>query len=165
MPELELNELLSGAIGALGALILTIVYSEIQTWRNRGRERQALLLLLDAEVSSHIKIYERLKAGWPRKSQETEPGNIELTTPRTQDWDDSRARLAQLICADHMRAIVIYYKMLRDIIASTSPEETKVERIEQLRVFADGLNKQAEAIRDKGKKYLKQLPDYDKADF
>ncbi len=64
-----------------------------------------------------------------------------------------------------MRAIVIYYKMLRDIIASTSPEETKVERIEQLRVFADGLNKQAEAIRDKGKKYLKQLPDYDKADF
>jgi hypothetical protein len=87
-------------------------------------------------------------------------GMIPLSVPRAEDWDRFKDRLAQLLDLDHWTELVTYYKLLKDVGTATSDEESEKRRPEVLLRMADLLIPQAAAIREKGKKQLRTLPDY-----
>ncbi len=60
--------------------------------------------------------------------------------------------MAQLLSPmDHLKDLLIYYKMLKDIVAITSEEETHEVRPHLLAALADPLIAQGKAIRKHGK--------------
>ena len=67
--------------------------------------------------------------------------------------------------AEHMKAIIIYYKALKDITTITSFKDTENYRTLILADLGQPLVAQAKAIRHMGKQYLKELPNYDEPDF
>ncbi len=130
-----------------------------------GRERRGLLLLIDAEVYSHIIALEK-KREELRSGQEATASKLNLlATPRSEDWNRSKERLAQLLPTDHMKNLIIYYKALKDIVEITSPAETEQYRGRLLAELGTPLIAQAEAIREQGKNYLKELPNYSEPGF
>ena len=50
MGGIDLSILLEGALGGAGVLLLSIIYSRIETGLNRRREREGLLRIIDAEM-------------------------------------------------------------------------------------------------------------------
>ncbi len=132
-----------------------------------------MLLLVDAEVYGHIRIIEGAVTDRQPTAQGQEtpkPAGLDnvlnqFHKPRTEDWDRAKDRLAQLLPADHMKAIIIYYKALKDIVDLTSLEETAQYRTRMLADLGQPLVAQATAVREKGKQFLKELPDYDEPDF
>lgn len=129
------------------------------------RERRGLLLLIDAEVYSHVisleNLQEKLGSG-----QQTKVAKLNLlATPRSEDWDRSKERLAQLLPTGHMKDLIIYYKALKDIVAITSRAETEQYRGRLLAELGTPLIAQAKAIREHGKNYLEELPNYSEPGF
>ncbi len=164
MPGLDLNSLLSGAVGGVGVLLLTILYDRIKAALDRRRERRGLLLLMDAEVYSHIVGLRNAGTSRAEGPEEVEALNS-LSVPRMDNWDSCKERLAQLLPPDHVKDLVIYYKALRDIVDITSFDLTKSYRARILAALAPPLMAQANAIRSKGERYLKELPNYSEPGF
>jgi hypothetical protein len=160
-------------IGAIIGAFANGLYRDWQDKKAQDKERNALLLLVDAEVVGHIRIIEDAVEDQQSAAQHQQtPKHAALDkvlnhyrTPRTEDWDRAKERLAQLLPADHMKAIIIYYKALKDIVDITSQEETAQYRTRLLAGLGLPLVAQARAIREKGRQFLKELPDYDEPDF
>jgi hypothetical protein len=165
-------------IGAvLGAVVGGFVGAFANGWirdhqekEAQDRERKGLLTLIDAEVHSHIIAWGNLKEELDaRKEEPIKPAfkvdpNI-LATPRTEDWDRFKDRLAQLLEPGHMKDLIIYYKVLKDVVALTSHEPAERYRADVLSALSEPLIAQGNAIREHGKKYLKRLPDYSESGF
>ena len=149
--------------GAFVGAVATGLVAAIRGQRARRRELRALLLLIDAEVYGHMRLYESLQ------NKDLDGLFLDgllfdasgLYTPRTEHWDESRGRLAQMLPVNHMKEIILYYKYLKDTVAATSPEGLAKHRLTSLAKDARRLLMQARAIRAEVKKYLKQLPSYE----
>ena len=122
------------------------------------------------ELFSHIQKLKRAK-GLVQQSQEKSIESIpmaailnEFATRRTEDWDRVKERLAQLLPLEHMNALIVYYKDVKDILTLASHEELKEHGLKFWAALGFPLIDDAIAIREQGKKYLKVLPDYDEPD-
>lgn len=172
VPKVELNELLSGAVGALGVALLTIFYDRVRAWLDRRRERKALLRIIDSEVYENMAVLEGM-IDYPELADQY-PSRAAVVTDA---WDQAQGRLAQLLPSDHITLLVRHYASVRRIRAVLEDperptaqrkgkdmrvrlENVKKKRLVLLSSLANSACEDGEAIRQKGKKYIKTLPDY-----
>jgi hypothetical protein len=104
MLGLDLNSLLSGAFGGVLVLLLGTGYSIWQAISAQNEERLALLLLVNAEVSANTLYL----------------GHIHLMSPstviqnlRSDVWNRAQIELAKLLPISDMKALILYYELIR----------------------------------------------------
>lgn len=107
-----MNEALNWLIGAgLFSLMIGFAYREIEAWRGRQRELKGLMYLLDLEVGHNqrsLSVFEE------HPDYITQPIGQPI---RTATWEDSKARMAQLIKdKDHFGYIVVFYNNLENVM-------------------------------------------------
>jgi hypothetical protein len=140
----------------------------------RERERIGLLRVIDIEVYLNKK-----KLTMLRESPDIGEQYRAFNEPHTAHWDDSRARLAQLLPADHFRVMSEYYGLLHEIAVNAGDEgkplsqkekkdrDTResiavrdAERKNLLVVLAREALQRDENIRQRAKLYIGDTPDY-----
>ena len=172
VPKLELSELLSGAAGAVVVALLTIFYDRVRAWLDRRQERKALLRILDSEIYENNAVLEGM-IEYPGLADQY-PSRATLITDA---WDQAQGRLAQLLPSAHITLLVRHYATVRRIRVVLKDPETptstrkgkdmrvklegvKKKRLVLLSALANSAHEDGEAVRQKGKKYIKTLPDY-----
>jgi hypothetical protein len=104
--------LLSGLISALVVFVLG-VYRE---WRRAVRERRGLVRLVHAEIKRNHSILSKFKSPYT-DSFNVYVINVHLRHVRTDDWDRSKVRLAQLIAkSERFAALNDYYDRLAYLV-------------------------------------------------
>ena len=100
MLGLDLNSLLSGGIGGVLVLLLSIAYSGWEAKKAEDREREGLLRMIDAEVYENDRLLKDMIAE-PHIADKY-PSRAALNTAV---WDDSRIRLSQLLATDQAHIV------------------------------------------------------------
>ena len=95
-------------------MLLTILYGRWEGKKQKDQERKGLLLLLDAEIHDNNEKLDDSYGGDVFR----ESGVLAL---RTESWDGSKVRLAQLLPAQHVYALTKYYEHLRWVQEETTP--------------------------------------------
>jgi len=101
MWSVDLNSLLSGAVGGVIVLLLSIGYNAWQARKRLDQERKGLRRLIVAEVYLNdlvLKVVER-------------PPDISRAS--TDAWDQNNARFAQLLTPEEFRHVTYYYVGLK----------------------------------------------------
>lgn len=166
------DSLLSGAIGGLAILVLNILYGRTVAWWNLKQERKGLLRIIDAEVYENNEVL-KLMITDPDLAEQYPSQRAPLSTDA---WEQSRARLTQLLRPDHVNTLVAHYAAIRRIMATLGDRDVSTKgknrnakqkvvlirdkRRALLSSLANLAWSEGEAIRKNGKKYIKTLPDY-----
>ncbi len=108
------DSLLSGAIGGLAIVLVTILYDRIRAWQDRRQERIGLLLLIDDEIEFNNVVLEAFDLDHSIVNTHT------VSTLTTDAWDGSKAKLAQLLKTEHVATLVTYYAKIRYVQQSVS---------------------------------------------
>ena len=169
MPYLPLAGAVVGAnIGAFA----NGLYRDWQDRKAQRRERDGLLRIIDSEVYENNAVLEGM-IDYPGLADQY-PSRAAVVTDA---WDQAQGRMAQLLPSDHFTLLVRHYAsvrrirvVLKDPEAPTSKrkgkdmrvklENVKKKRLVALSALANSAYQDGEAIRQKGKKYIKTLPEY-----
>jgi len=178
MGGVDLSTLLEGALGGAGVLLLSVFYGRIETARNRRREREGLLRIIDAEVYENNRLLRVIREN-PDLAKY--PSLFALSTDA---WDQCRTRLSELLSKDqdHVFVLVRHYALvvriralLEDpdaLAAGLSRKERRGrtvrervadaegERHNLLSTLANRALSDGEEVRRKGERYIGALPDY-----
>ena len=106
-----LDNLLSGAAGAVFVALITVGYTEIREARQRVRASMGYARLLDAEIEANSRALEVLQEHsnmpWEEYLQLAlvRPPSIEI-------WTQVRAQLAPLIKPEHLAVLDDYYRRI-----------------------------------------------------
>lgn len=107
-----MTDLLNWLVGAgLLGLVITLGYREWDSWRERKRERDGLLYLVDLELSYN----ERAISTFEKRPEDIIQPIGEPV--KTGAWNDSKIRIAQLLSnKNHFRTIALFYSNLEDVM-------------------------------------------------
>lgn len=159
-------------IGVIVGAVATGLVRAYQDWMGRRRERKGLLRIIDAEVYENNEVL---------KEMITDPDLAEQYPSRraalsANAWQQSRARLAQLLRPDHIKSLVAHYASISRIMATLGDRNVPTKgRSKEDKVKAANVRKkryvllsslanlawlEGKNVRQKGKKYIKTLSDY-----
>lgn len=167
-----------GGFGALLGAAVTFVATTVRDRRIRNeleaRERAGLLRLIDTEVYVNTG-----KLRMIRDDPDIGEQYRAYSELHTSHWDESRGRLVQLLPKDHTSLLARYYAMLHGIGVNAGDEGRKLtrkegrdnqvqkqiarrnaQRAKLLSVQARDALGYGEDVREKGREYIGDTPDY-----
>ena len=109
MLGLDLNSLLSGVVGGMGVLLLSIAYGRWEAKRKRDQELKGLMTLIFHEYGNNDHLMKWLSEN---------PSFVHapsFTNLQTGVWTESRVRLSQLLAKEHTGALALYYSYIETI--------------------------------------------------
>ncbi len=119
-----IQPLFGGFLGGLLVALINIVYTNRQARKSLERERDGLLQLIDGEIYRNLYLLLKfVKGGSDLAVFITFP-------PKTEVWDSSRTRLAQLLDTESLTELVGYYQQVEWILINAKntslPEDTRI---------------------------------------
>jgi hypothetical protein len=172
--EISIGDLILIVISAIFGASLNSWYRDQEAKKAQEQERDSLLRLIDVEVYENMAVLKDMRTDLAISDKY--PSRAALSTDA---WDQSRARLARLRAGDrdHIFDLVRHYASVRRIgriladpdapISAKSKQERRSRtadiRTQRLRLLAKLANLaylDGEAIRERGKRYIGDLPDY-----
>jgi hypothetical protein len=107
--EINVGDLILIIISAIFGASLNSWYRSWEAKKVQEQEREGLLYLIDAELhGNELKLQNLIQ----------DPNRIEyprLTAPKTEDWNQAKHRLTQLLPAEHIAPLVAYYEAAQAI--------------------------------------------------
>ena len=142
--------ILGAIVGAVGGAWANNWYRDREAKKAEDREREGLLRLIDSEILFNGPFFRQFR---------DDPSFLTphvADTLRTESWNNTNARLGQLLPADHMRILSGYYfhiYMTKTVVKDERVDNSVV--VNQLNtILRDG-----GSARKYGQRYLKD-PDY-----
>ncbi len=148
-----IGAILGAVVGAFGGAMANSWYRNRETKKARDEERKALLLLLDAELDNNAKLLNTFYDDLMQDRQDTKLPPLDVGV-----WEGTRVQLAELLPADHVKALVDHYAVLADIEMVRRGQAPGSIR-EVLIDIADDAASGSKRVRARADKYLKGQPD------